>query len=207
LDLPPNLDVLIHAVSPDGGDDRSYRQADVDGLWHLIDVVLHSSRHPRRSCSSRAPPCTRGETEVGSTKIRRCTPSAIGQVGCGRVRTERGAADTRPGSCASAVSMGPGERSSSTACETVQLCDAEAHRSTSTVAVDCEPCCEVLRWSAGQLGLPPAPRIDESTPAARRRRPNKRCPHTRRVGSDVRFVYPTYREGLAQVLSQAEVGA
>jgi nucleoside-diphosphate-sugar epimerase len=69
------------------------------------------------------------------------------------------------------------------------------------LGVDDEPAeeCVVMDWLAGRLGLPPPPRVSQTTkdPA---RRANKRCCNRRLRASGYRFHYPSYREGYAAVL-------
>jgi len=59
--------------------------------------------------------------------------------------------------------------------------------------------CEVYRWIAAELGLPPPPESDE--PDARGRGAHKRCSNARLVASGYSFRYPTYREGYPELLT------
>jgi nucleoside-diphosphate-sugar epimerase len=65
------------------------------------------------------------------------------------------------------------------------------------LGVDHEPAeqCEVLRWIAAQLGVPP-PRVEAGSGSdAQRRQSNKRCSNAKLVASGYVFRYPSYRDG------------
>ena len=65
------------------------------------------------------------------------------------------------------------------------------------LGVDDEPAprCEVMRWLAGQLGIPLDEYVDAMTI-----RSNKRCSNRRLRTSGYQFVYPTYRDGYRAIL-------
>jgi nucleoside-diphosphate-sugar epimerase len=60
---------------------------------------------------------------------------------------------------------------------------------------------EVLRWLADKLGAPPPATTAESTT-----RGNKRASSARLSRSGYRFLYPTYRDGYAALISARETG-
>jgi nucleoside-diphosphate-sugar epimerase len=66
------------------------------------------------------------------------------------------------------------------------------------IGVDHEPAdrSTIIRWVAGELGLPAPPVVAHS----RRQTGNKRCRNSRLVGSGYEFMYPTYREGYRDML-------
>ncbi|MDW8245720.1 MAG: hypothetical protein RMJ84_04000 [Sandaracinaceae bacterium] len=63
--------------------------------------------------------------------------------------------------------------------------------------------CEVYRWIAKELGLPPPPmsnEADERTKESLRMGARKRCSNALLLSTGYRFVYPTYREGYGALL-------
>lgn len=72
------------------------------------------------------------------------------------------------------------------------------------LGVDHEPAekCEVLRWIAAQLNLPPPPRRAERPPS--QRGSSKRCRNARLIASGYRFRYPTYREGYRRLIEAGD---
>jgi nucleoside-diphosphate-sugar epimerase len=69
------------------------------------------------------------------------------------------------------------------------------------IGVDDEPAlqCEVLRWLAQQLGVPP-PVPSGAPDDSRRRGGNKRCCNARLRASGYRLLYPSYCEGYTALL-------
>lgn len=228
IDGVGGLDVVVYAVSPDGPEDRAYRAAYVDGLARLTVAVRRASPNLQRLVfvSSTA---VYGEREgawvdeesavqpdgQGARRLREgeeiawnsACPATV--VRCGGIYGAGRAKLVHRVRCGTEVCRrGPSRYLNLIHQE--DCAGALAHilslprPARCYVAVDCEPAprCEVLRWIARQLGVPPPPVVEESDPAARGRRGNKRCRNTRLVGSGYRFAYPTYREGLAQVMLQ-----
>lgn len=64
------------------------------------------------------------------------------------------------------------------------------------------PLCEVYRWLAAELGVPPPPLSDG---ADARGGTHKRCMNTRLLASGYRLRFPTYREGYAPLLAASGV--
>ncbi len=84
------------------------------------------------------------------------------------------------------------------------------------IGSDCEPAvtCEVYRFVASALGLPPPPTISADSPealAARtqmgRGRSNKRCDNRRILASGFTFRYPTFREGYTALINELRASA
>lgn len=69
------------------------------------------------------------------------------------------------------------------------------------IGVDCEPApqCRVMDWIADQIGVA---RPERTEAGERRRGGSKRCSNRRALESGYRFIYPSFREGYAQVLGQ-----
>ena len=68
---------------------------------------------------------------------------------------------------------------------------------------DPAPYCEVLRWIADQLDVPP-PETGDDGSLERRRRSNKRCRSDRIVEAGYTFRYPSYRDGYGELLTGPE---
>jgi hypothetical protein len=70
------------------------------------------------------------------------------------------------------------------------------------LAVDHEPAdqCEVLRWLAQQLGLPPPRQENAADSQTRLHRSNKRCRNSKLVETGYVFRYSTFREGYVALL-------
>lgn len=70
------------------------------------------------------------------------------------------------------------------------------------VGVDCEPAtqCAVMDWLAERLGVTPPPRIEQQGESDAPRGSNKRCRNARLLASGYEFIYPTYREGYANII-------
>ncbi|ODS24120.1 hypothetical protein AB835_05155 [Candidatus Endobugula sertula] len=67
------------------------------------------------------------------------------------------------------------------------------------LATDClpVPIHEVKQWLARQLTLP-----DNANPTSRSSRGSKRCSNKRLLGTDYQFLYPSYREGYTELLKR-----
>lgn len=227
-DLPRELDFVVYAASPGGRDDAHYRTAYVEGLARLLDALDRERESPRRifflsstavyeqskgewveESSETEPRHFSGQRLLEAEALLRDSPFAgtvlrLGGIyGPGRTqlleRVRSGAAVYRPGAprytnrihrddCAGVI----------------------AHLMTSGtvgptfVTVDDDPAEEVvvLRWIAGVLGAP-EPRAEKETAAnGRRQRSNKRCRNALLRASGYSFLYPTFREGYADVIER-----
>ncbi len=219
--LPEELDFVVYAAAADGSEERAYRAAYVDGLHNLLDVLGMQGQSPRRVAftsstavygqqegewvdenSPTEPGGFRGRIMLEGERLIRegWYPGTVlrlgGIYGPGRTRVidqvRRGDAVCLPhpvysnrihrDDCAGALH------------HLLVLPEPEAVY----LGVDQEPTdlCEVYRWLAAKLGAPmPAvvaePDCWES---------GKRCDSQGLVSSGYRFLYPTYREGLASLL-------
>jgi len=70
------------------------------------------------------------------------------------------------------------------------------------LAVDSEPSpqCAVMDWLATRMGVSAPPRAASSADLHDRRASNKRCRNAKLLSTGYRFLYPSYREGYAEVL-------
>jgi nucleoside-diphosphate-sugar epimerase len=225
--LPPELEAVVYAASPNGADDTAYRAIYVDGLHHLLEALVRQRQSPRRiffTSSTAVYSQTTGEwvdetspTEPMHFSGRRLLegetmllngpfPATVirfgGIYGPGRTslieRLRQGLATCRDGP---------------------PLYTNRVHRDDCAGAlyhlmtlpqpdslylgVDHEPAdyCDVLRWLATQLGAPP-PRVEASSNIdSRRHRTNKRCRNVKLVAAGYIFRYPTFREGYSTLLA------
>jgi nucleoside-diphosphate-sugar epimerase len=226
-DLPPALDVVFYTAAPNGADDAAYRAIYVDGLRHLLEALVRQHQSPQRvlfTSSTAVYAQSAGEwvDETSSADPRHFTGSRVlegerlllggpfpatvirfgGIYGPGRTsliqRVRQGLAPCREGpplytnrihrdDCAGALHH----------LMTLPKPDSLY------IGVDHEPAdqCDVLRWLAGQLGVP-APRVEASSGTdTRRHRTNKRCRNAKLVASGYVFCYPTFRQGYATLLA------
>jgi nucleoside-diphosphate-sugar epimerase len=236
--LPDALDFVFYMAAPDRLDDEAYRSTYVHGLSHLLDALQHQGRKPRRvffTSSTVVYAQSRGEwvdeasptepVHFSGTRMLEAEwlllggpfPATIlrlgGIYGPGRAglveRVRRGEAVYTDGP---PVYTNRIHRDDCTGAlqHLMSLSQPEALY----LGVDHEPAeeCEVLRWLAAQLGVPP-PRMMTSSesgaqrrrgpPRPRRRAGNKRCRNTKLVASGYTFRYPTYREGYSALLSHS----
>jgi nucleoside-diphosphate-sugar epimerase len=222
--VPVGLDVVVYAAGPDAPTDAAYRAAYVDGLRGLLQAVEQSGTMPRRivflsstgvygqtdgswvdEASPTEPTDFRGRRLLEAERLLAAAtlPATIvrlaGIYGPGRTRLldrlRRGEA-----TCAAAPRYANRihrDDGAGAIRHVVELATA----APLYLAVDDGPAdeCEVLRWLACQLGLPP-PRVAPASGPGRRS--NKRCRNARLVASGYRFRYPTYRDGYAALLRE-----
>lgn len=226
-ELPTDLDFVFYTAAADASDDDGYRAAYVDGLRNLLNA-LDGQRRPLRRVfftsstgvyahasgewvdeESPAEPAEfsgirvlEGERLLMDGPFPATVLRLGGIYGPGRARlierVRQGLAVCQDGpalytnrihrdDCAGAL------RHLMTLAEPASL----------YVGVDHEPAeqCEVLRWLAGQLGLPP-PRVEPFSGSTPRRQSNKRCRNARLVASGYSFRYPGYRDGYSALLAE-----
>jgi nucleoside-diphosphate-sugar epimerase len=77
------------------------------------------------------------------------------------------------------------------------------------LAVDQEPAplCEVMRWLAARLSVPPPRELPVDRDGRGTRSANKRCSSRRLLATGFRFRYPSYREGYAEMLADLQVSS
>lgn len=223
-DLPPDLDLVFYTAAAEGRSDEAYRQAYVDGVRHLLEALQEAGQTPQRilftsstgvygqrdgswvdETSPTEPESFTGRRVLEGEELLAQGPFPAvslrlgGIYGPGRTRlldrVRRGEATCPEGppiytnrihsedAAAALVHLG--------FLGTVESC---------YVGVDRRPAdlCEVLRFLARRLEAPPPRTVPaESTDI---RRGSKRCSSRRLFDSGFRFVYPTYREGYAEMI-------
>lgn len=223
--LPPALDVVFYTAAPSGSSADTYHATYVDGIRHLL-AALETQGHAVRRFMFTSSTGVYGQTsgewvdETSPTEpehfsgkelllgeqlvLHSAFPGTVvrlaGIYGPGRTRlidsVRQGTAVCPDGppvytnrihrdDCAGVVR------------HVMQL----ARPDQLYIGVDNEPAdqCEVFRWLALQLGLPP-PRRAPATASHRPLRSNKRCSNRNLRAAGYVFRYPTFREGYAALL-------
>ena len=230
--LPRDLDAVVHAASPGGSTDESYKTAYVDGPRNLLSVLASQST-PRRFVlvsSTGVYGQKNGEwvdedspTEPGSTSGRRLLEGESlvlgGPVPAVVLRLGGIYGPGRTGAIERALRKQPREVDPPRYTNRIHRDDcAGALRhllllqgpNPVYLGVDHEPATRrtVAEWLASRPGLS-SPNVEVPQLATRantndtlRARTNKRCSNARLVASGYRFRYPTFREGLAALLHQ-----
>jgi nucleoside-diphosphate-sugar epimerase len=226
--LPPGLDFVFYTASADASDEDSYRAAYVDGLrnlLHALDGQRHSLRRVFFTSSTGVYAHVSGEwvDETSPTEpaefsgirvlegerllMENRFPATVlrlgGIYGPGRTRlierVRQGLAVCRDGpplyanrihrdDCAGALQ---------------HLMNADQPDQI-YIGVDHEPAeqCEVLRWLAAQLGVPPPGVEPPSGSEVRRHQSNKRCSNAKLVVSGYVFRYSSFRDGYMALLDE-----
>ena len=219
-------DYVVYLLSSDERSDAAYRQARVEGLDNLIEALgvfdapplrlLYASStgvypHSDGNWVDEDTPVIPGSVEgsrllEGEARARACPfPSTVirfaGIYGSGRIRLLRKVARGEP-----TCSEGPPVYSNRIHVEDCagvleHLMQLE-HPRELYVASDDEPVdrCELARWLATALGVPPANPLPREE--AHADRSNKRCSSRRLKESGYRFLYPTFREGYGKIIRQ-----
>ncbi len=225
--LPEGLDFIFYAVASGGGGEAGYRAAYTQGPKNLIKALDSKGENPRRIffTSSTAvyaqtdggwvdeesptrPTHYSGRTllEGERTFLESGHPATIlrlaGIYGPGRTRlmdsVREGSAEVHAGpqrftnrihrdDCAGALAHlmkmeAPGEIY-------VGVDDAPADRR------------EVLNWLADRLGAPRPREAGAGDAPSARAATNKRCSNARLKSTGYRFLYPSYREGYAEMIT------
>jgi nucleoside-diphosphate-sugar epimerase len=223
LDVPGQLDFVIYTAAADRNEGRAYRAIYIDGIVNLIEALKRKETTIRRflfTSSTAVYSQSSGEwvDEESSTEpshfsgqrllegervlLNEAFPSTVlrlgGIYGPGRARliecVRRGEAV-----CPEKV------RTYSNRIH-LEDCVGALHHLMNLqtcqslyLAVDHDPAgrCEVLRWIAQRLGVPPPHKVETTVPE---NRASKRCRNTRLISSGYAFRYPTFREGYEAVL-------
>lgn len=219
--LPSDLDVVVYAASADSFAEDAYRRAYVDGPRHLLAALATQGQSPRRVLlvsSTSVYGQRRGEwvdedspTEPagfngrlvleGEEAVRGGPfPATVvrfgGLYGPGRVlfvgalRAGTATCSESPPACVNLVHRDDGA-------------GALAHLSflpdAAPVYIVVDSCpaerCELLRWLAARLGLPP-PAVVDAGPGPRGQG-FKRCSSRRLLGSGYELAYPSYVDGFS----------
>jgi nucleoside-diphosphate-sugar epimerase len=222
--LPRGIDLVVYTAAPAESTDPAYQAVYVEGLRGLLEALAADHETPPRRVVFTSSTAVYGQTdgswvdetsatdprdfrgrrllEAERTLLAGPIPATVvrlgGIYGAGRTRlVDR----LRRGEAACAA--GPpryGNRIHRDDCVgALRHVIALPRPDPLYLAVDHEPAdeCEVLRWLARELGLPP-PKIVAADGAGPRS--NKRARNDRLVASGYRFRYPTFREGYAAEL-------
>jgi nucleoside-diphosphate-sugar epimerase len=224
LPLPPELDQVVYAVSPDDSSVEAYA-AYVAGLDRLLSALRQERQRPRRILltsstgvygqnqgewvdedSPTEPASSAGEQLLMAERLLLGSdfPATVlrlgGIYGPGRARllerVRSGSADCRPGIWSNRIHR---DDCVGALRHLMLLPDA----APIYIGVDREPAelCTILHWLAGRLGTPPPRAQPAEEGHSRGRATNKRCSSQRLVRSGYHFVFPTYREGFGALLA------
>lgn len=227
-DLPPDLDAVIYTAAADGPSEEAYRRAYVTGVDHLLTVLEGRSTPPRRvlfASSTGVYGQTDGShvDETSPTEPRRFTGQRVleGEERCRASRIPSvslrlggiyGPGRTRliDRVASGAAKCPEGEPTYTNRIHSEDAAGALAHLVTLEepdpvyLGVDTESAdlCEVLRFLAQELGVDPPEVVPRDQ--AGRRGGSKRCSSRRLQDSGYRFLYPTYREGYAELIAERQ---
>lgn len=223
-DLPPDLDAVAYTASPDGRDEADYRAAYLDGVSNLLEALAAAGQQPQRVVLTTST-AVYGQTDgswVDETTVPR-PPTATAAVlveaeqrlaagpfpgvvlrlggiyGAGRTRLVARVRDGR-----AACTEGPPVYSNrihrDDAAGALQHLLSLPQPDPVYLGVDDDPAdrCEVLRFLADRLGVPPPP----VRPGRAGRPGNKRCRNRRLRSSGYRLRYPSYRDGYGELLAR-----
>jgi nucleoside-diphosphate-sugar epimerase len=224
----PRVDRVVYAAAADGGSEEAYRLAYVEGVRNLLAALVEAHVSVERFVfvSSTAVHGGRGGDWVDET-----TAPAPADFRGNMVLEGEGLLETGPfpavvlrlggiygpgrGRLIERVRGGearcsPGDPVWSNRIHRDDAAGALAHllrldRAESVyLGVDDEPSpiCDVYRYVASLLGVPPPPEGRE----ARASGPSKRCSNARLRRAGYRFEFPTYREGYRAVLQARSSG-
>ena len=226
--LPRELDVVFYTAASDESSDDAYRAAYVDGPRNLLAALVEQGQRPRivvfTSSTSvygqrggewvdEASPTEpagfggrrmlEGEAAILGAPFRAAVLRLGGIYGPGRTsyidRVRRGGAEC-PAETTYANRIHRDDCAG--ALRHLMLLDAPG---PIYLGVDRDPAdaCDVLHWLAARLGRPAPIRAASGTGPVRTRS-NKRCRGDRLAASGYDFIYPTFREGFAALLTPPE---
>ncbi len=228
--LPDGLDFIFYTLSSGGGGEAGYRAAYADGPKNLLKAIDKKGERPGRIFFTSS---TAVYAQTDGGPVDEESP-ALPVHYAGRTLLEGERAFLESGHPATILRLsgiyGPGR---TRLIDAVRAGQAEVHegppRFTNRihrddcagvlahlmkmdapdevyVGVDDEPADrrKVLNWLAERLGVP-QPRVagDGEAPSARAAT-NKRCSNARLKASGYRFLYPSYREGYAEMIAEME---
>jgi nucleoside-diphosphate-sugar epimerase len=224
--LPADLDFVFYTAAADTADDGSYRAAYVDGLRNLLRALKGQCGGLRRvfftSSTGVYAQCSGGwvdETsptepvEFSGTRVLEGERVLLGGPFPATVLRLGGIYGPARARLIERVRQGVAICSGGPPLYTNRIhrddC-AGALRHLMTLprpdqlylGVDHEPAeqCEVLRWIAARLGVPPPPVEPGPGSDTQHRRSNKRCSNARLVASGYLFRYPSFRDGYRALL-------
>jgi nucleoside-diphosphate-sugar epimerase len=223
-DLPPDLDFVVYAAGPSGGDDAHYRTTYVEGVKRLLEALDEQAQSPRRifflsstsvfgqtkgewvdESSPTEPLDFRGQRVLEGETIVRDGPLAATVLRLGGIYGPRRSSlveRVRTGQ----APLRKGERFTNRI-HRDDVVGALAHLmelegpAPLYLAVDDDPVDEavLLRWLAGVLGAP-EPRTDREPDPPRRPLTSKRCKNELLRSTGYELQYPSFREGYAALV-------
>jgi nucleoside-diphosphate-sugar epimerase len=223
--IPEGIDAVVYTATPDSYDDRDYESAYVSGVATLMHALSGAGQVLRRFIFVSS---TGVYGQDDGQWVDEVSPTAPGQFSGRRLlEGERLVLDAElPGLVVRFGGIyGPGRnrllqrvRDGKPCQQTPPVYTNRIHRDDCVavlhhllmldapdpiyLGVDCEPSpqCEVMDWLASRMGVPRPPRKSaQSIDGARGS--GKRCRNTRLVSSGYSFIYPSYRDGYAEILA------
>ena len=222
-DLPVNFEYVFYLAAADEHSEQAYYQAYQLGLANLLAQLNQAKQQPKRVIFSSSTAVysqvngewvdEKSETEPAdfSGKILLAAERTLlqsnfsgvvvrfgGIYGPGRDRLIRSVIDGSV--CLSAQPIYTNRMHVADCAGTLLHLMQLKEQESIYLGVDSEPALknEVLRWLAHQLGKKITITAENSTERELRR--NKRCTNQRLLASGYRFIYPTFREGYAELL-------
>ncbi len=224
--VPDDLDAVVYAVSPGGGDAAAYRAACVTGV-QLLAARLRGTPVRRWLLTSSTGVYAQQDGEwvdedspaepshasgrlllEGEAVLRAAAPRPVvvrlgGIYGPGRTglidRVRSGQASVAPGPPRYTNRIHRDD-----AAGILRFLLAHPDPAPLYLGVDSDPASEreVQGWLAERLGVPP-PREAPMAPESRRARGNRRCSNRRLRAAGYVLRFPSYREGYGALLAQA----
>lgn len=225
--LPSDLEYLFYMASADQYDDTSYKEAYVDGLKNLLDVLTHQKQKPKRIFFISS---TSVYAQTGGEWVDENSPTEPTHFSGKRLLEGENIIQQSP-LPATVVRFGaiygPGRtrlieslRKGEAVCPKEKVYTNRIHRDDCArilthlmklkrpadlyIGVDNDPAdlTTVLWWLASYMKVPLPPDKEMPEIATGRRGSNKRCKNDRLVDSGYFFLYNTFREGYAAILEE-----
>ena len=226
-EIPQNLDFVVYLTAGGGYSEEAYKGVYVSGLRNLITALTNQSKSLQRIfyvSSTGVYAQTRGEWVDESSPVQPTHPSGeyllkgeqlldrclypgtvvrfAGIYGPGRTRLLRrvnqGQEPCRD-DAAQYANLIHQDDCAAVLQHLLSLPQAEPLY----VAVDSEPVnrCKLIGWLARQLDAPPPAKVPPEQLSKRQLRSNKRCRNQRLLQSGYRFIYPNFRSGYAELIT------
>lgn len=227
-DLPSRLDFVFYAASADSSDSEAYRAAYVTGIENLVAALSAQNQSLKRfffTSSTSVYGQKSGEwvDEESPTDPEHHTGQIMLEAERAVLTSPYPATVVRLGGI-----YGPGRRRLIERVRTGEATCSEGppryvnriHRDDCAgalhhlmglespdpiyLAVDDAPAeeCEVIRWLAEQLRVPPPRVVSRQNLSRRRGSSNKRCKNARLKATGYQLMYPSFREGYAEILAR-----
>ncbi len=229
--LPDGLDFIFYTLSSGGGGEAGYRAAYADGPKNLIQALDKKGERPRRIFFTSS---TAVYAQTDGSRVDEESPTLPTHY-AGRILLEGERILRESGYAATILRLsgiyGPGR---TRLIDSVRAGRAEVHKGSPRftnrihrddcagalahlmkvdapaevyVGVDDEPADrrKVLIWLAERLGVPHPREIGGGETPSARAATNKRCSNARLKSSGYRFLYPSYREGYAEMIAEMKI--